>query len=162
MILISIKQQEAIKIKIKMISILISMIIINRKKKLKKMQFQIYLIFQEEDLYHKLIILNKLFNNKMLSTFLIMERVLQDLLRNRTISIKIHSKMFLALEVKILSIKIYKLMYHRCNRRKCSSNHLINKTKKSQNSFPTLYLCHKYNPILVNNNYFINNKYLVE
>ena len=162
MILISIKQQEAIKIKIKMISILISMIIINRKKKPKKMQFQIYLIFQEEDLYHKLIILNKLFNNKMLLTFLIMERVLQDLLRNRTISIKIHSKMFLVLEVKILSIKIYKVMYHRCNRRKCSSNHLINKAKKSQNSFPTLYLCHKYNPILVNNNYFINNKYLVE
>jgi len=44
-----------------MISILISMTIINRKKIAKKMQFQIYLIFLEEVLWHKLIIHNKQF-----------------------------------------------------------------------------------------------------
>lgn len=160
MISISTKLQEAVKIKIQMILISILMTIINKKKKVKIMQFLIYLTFQEEALYLKPIISNSQYNNKMLLTFSIMEQATQDLQLSKTPSTKILSKMFLDSELKIRSIKIYRTtMYNRCSKHKCSSNSLINKTKKSRNSFQTLYLCHKCNPISVSNNYFINNKY---
>lgn len=160
MISISTKLQEAVKIKIKMILISILMTIINKKKKVKIMQFLIYLTFQEEALYLKPIISNSQYNNKMLLTFSIMEQATQDLQLSKTPSTKILSKMFLDSELKIRSIKINRtIMYNRCSKHKCSSSSLINKTKKSRNSFQTLYLCHKCNPISVSNNYFINNKY---
>lgn len=159
MILILTKLWEIVKIKIKMILISILMTIINRKKKVKKMQFQIYLTFSEEVLCLNQIISNSQYNNKMPWIFSIMEQATQDLLHSKTISTKIHSKMFLALELKIRSIKINRtIMYNRCSKHKCSSSSLTNKTKKSQNSFQTQYSCHKCNQISVSNNYFINNK----
>ena len=160
MILILTKLWEIVKIKIQMILISILMTIINRKKKVKKMQFQIYLTFSEEVLYLNLIISNSRYNNKMPWIFSIMEQATQDLLHSKTLSTKIHSKMFLALELQIRSIKINRtIMYNRCSKHKCSSSSsLINKTKKSQNSFQIQYSCHKCNQILVSNNYFINNK----
>jgi len=74
MILILTKLWEIVKIKIKMILISILMTIINRKKKVKKMQFQIYLTFSEEVLYLNLIISNSQYNNKMPWIFSIMEQ----------------------------------------------------------------------------------------
>jgi hypothetical protein len=74
MILILTKLWEIVKIKIKMILISILMTIINRKKKVKKMQFQIYLTFSEEVLCLNQIISNSQYNNKMPWIFSIMEQ----------------------------------------------------------------------------------------
>jgi hypothetical protein len=67
---------ETIKIKIKMILISILKTIINKKKKVKRMQFQIYLIFLEVVPFLKLIISNSQFNNKTPWTSSIMEQAL--------------------------------------------------------------------------------------
>lgn len=158
MILILTRLQETIKIKIKMILISILKKIINRKKKVKRMQFQIYLTFSEVDPFLKLIISNSQYNNKMPWISSITEQAPQDKPHSKTPLTKFLSKMYLALEVQIHSINLRTIMYNRCNKHKCSSSNLINKTKKSQNSFLTQYLCRKCNLISVNNNYFINNK----
>ena len=158
MISILIRLWETIKIKIKMILISILKTIINKEKKAKRMQFQIYLIFSEVVPFLKLIISNSQFNNKTPWTSSIMEQAHQDKLHSKTPLTKFHSKMYLALEVQIYSIKLRTIMYNRCSKHKCSSNNLINKTKKSQNLYQIQYLCHKCNLTSVNNNYFINNK----
>ena len=156
---ISTKLWETIKIKTKMILILILMTTINKKKKVKKIQFLICLTFQEEVPLLKPIMSNSQYNNKMHLIFLIMVQETQGLLQIKIPLIKINNKMHSDLELKIRSIKICRtIMYNKCNKHKCSNNNLINKTKKSLNLFQTLYSCHKCNPISVSNNYFINNK----
>ena len=74
MISILIRLWETIKIKIKMILISILKTIINKEKKAKRMQFQIYLIFSEVVPFLKLIISNSQFNNKTPWTSSIMEQ----------------------------------------------------------------------------------------